>query len=196
MGIQEAKEKIQKILDADRDTSRGAVKEVILPISEEEAKKLSRATGLDITPAYKHVLDKSGVSHAFKKHGGERESLRGQKRLTKEDILRIPEIITSYDKVEVPFDHDGNPEKSAAGNDLIRYEKTFADGTTYYVEEVRAGRRELALSTMWIKEKGKTAKAFPLSSGSEHMLGISTPQALNVRNDSPHPDYKDNTNLS
>lgn len=155
MNIEEAKEKIQKVLDADKDTSKGAVKETILLVSEKEAKELSKITGLCITSDYKHVVDKSGVSHALKKHGSAREVLRGQKKLTKEDFLRIPEIVTSYDTAEIPLDQDNNPEKSSAGNTLIRYKKSFADGTTYYVEEVRQGKKEFAFATMWVKEKGK-----------------------------------------
>ncbi|MCL2414400.1 MAG: hypothetical protein FWC94_04015 [Bacteroidales bacterium] len=153
--ITEAKEKIKKVLSADKDTSRGLVKETILPVSEKEAKILSGITGLDITTQYKHVVDKSGLNHAFGEHGHDSEKLRGQRKLTENDVLRIPEVITSYDSVKIPLNSKGEQIKSAQKNTIIQYEKTFDDGTTYYVEEVRTGKKEFALATMWIKEKGK-----------------------------------------
>jgi len=155
MNIQDAKQKIQRVLDADRDTSRGLVKEAILPVSVKEAEELSRVTGLDITTEYRRVVDKSGFNHAFNEHGHDSEKLRGQRRLTAADILRIPEIITGYDAVKAPLSSTGKPLKSALGNAIVQYEKTFDDGTTYYVEEARTGRKELAFATMWVKEKGK-----------------------------------------
>jgi hypothetical protein len=156
MNIQEAKEKIKKILSADKDTSRGIIKEAILFVSTKDAKKLSNITGLDITTDYRHVVDKSGVNHAYKEHGHGKEGLRGQRQLTEIDFLRIPEVIANYDNVKLPLNSKGEQIKSAQGNTIIQYEKTFDGGVTYYVEEVRTGKRELAFATMWVKEKGKT----------------------------------------
>ena len=151
--ILEAKQKIKKILSADKDTSKGLVKEEILPVSEKEAEILSKITGLNITTQYKHIIDKSGLNHAFSAHGHDNEKLRGQRKLTENDILRIPEIITRYDCLKIPLNSKGEQIKSSQQNTIIQYEKTFDDGTTYYVEEVRTGKKEFALATMWIKEK-------------------------------------------
>ncbi|MCL2681956.1 MAG: hypothetical protein FWE63_00555 [Bacteroidales bacterium] len=151
--ILEAKQKIKKVLSADRNTSRQHAKEIIFPVLENSAKELSDATGLKITTEYKHIVDKSGINHAFNHHGNDTEKLRGQMRLTDEDILKIPEIIIYYDDVRRPLNQKGDPAKTYNGNDLIQYEKTFHDGTTYYVEEVRTGKKELVFSSMWKRKR-------------------------------------------
>ena len=151
--IFEAKQKIEKVLSADKNTSKRHAKEAILPVLENEAIELSDATGLKITAEYKHIVDKSGINHAFNHHGNHTEKLRGQMKLTDEDILKVPEIIVHYDNVRRPLNQKGEPAKTYNGNDLIQYEKTFGDGTTYYVEEVRTGRKELAFSSMWKRKR-------------------------------------------
>ena len=39
------------------------------------------------------------------------------------------------------------------GQDVIIYSKAMNDGVTYYVEEVRLGRHELAASTLYKRKK-------------------------------------------
>ena len=65
--------------------------------------------------------------------------------MTDEDLLRIPEILDSYDSI--------SKEKNKRGQDVIIYSKTLENGVTIYVEEIRLGRHELAASTMYIKKK-------------------------------------------
>jgi len=151
--ILEAKQKIKKVLTADKNTSKRPAKEIIFSVLENDAKELSDATGLKITTDYKHVVDKSGINHAFNHHGSDAEMLRGQMRLADDDILKVPEIILGYDDVRRPLNQKGEPAKTYNGNDLIQYEKTFYDGTTYYVEEVRTGKKELAFSSMWKRKR-------------------------------------------
>lgn len=42
------------------------------------------------------------------------------------------------------------------GREMIRYSKKFDGGITYYIEEVRTGKKELALETLY-KRKSKEA---------------------------------------
>ena len=44
-------------------------------------------------------------------------------------------------------------EKNKRGQDVIIYTKTMDDGITFYVEEIRLGRHELAASTMYKRKK-------------------------------------------
>ena len=102
--------------------------------------------GIVIDDTYKHTLDNSAVRHAIKTHGLPKEVLRGQIPITNDDLMRIPEIVSSYEALTT--------EKNKRGQDVIIYTKTMADGITFYVEEIRLGRHELAASTMYKKKKG------------------------------------------
>ena len=44
-------------------------------------------------------------------------------------------------------------EKNRRGQDVIIYTRTMEDGITFYVEEIRLGRHELAASTMYKRKK-------------------------------------------
>lgn len=109
-------------------------------VEADEAAKLKAATGLDLV-GYKHSVDTFGIRHSYSEHGGDAEIKRGQLPISKEDFERIPEIIANPDKIELIG-------KDAMKQDLIRYTKRF-NGTTYYVEEVRNKRMELATKTLW-----------------------------------------------
>lgn len=110
-------------------------------VSDQEAEQIKAATGLDVA-GYKHTIDSFAIRHTYQKHGNAKlEALRGQLPVTREDILRIPEIVASPDEIT-------SLGKDALKNELIRYRKAF-NGTTYYVEEVRNKRGELAAKTLW-----------------------------------------------
>jgi len=102
---------------------------------------------------YSHTIDRSGINHILNHHGKKRENLRGQKVLIEEDFFKILEVIKNYDSVQRPLNQKGKYAKSITGNDLILYIKTFDNEIIHYVSEVRTGRKELALSTMWITKK-------------------------------------------
>lgn len=98
-----------------------------------------------IDSSWQHTLDNSAIRHTIKIHGSPKEFLRGQIPVTDEDLLKIPEILDSYDSL--------SKEKNKRGQDVIIYSKTLENGVTIYVEEIRLGRHELAASTMYIKKK-------------------------------------------
>ena len=95
---------------------------------------------------YTHVVDASNVRHAMKQHSNpEVESKRGQVALTDDDWTRLPMILESYDTVKLS-DH------THLTLPVIEYSKTFEDGTSYYLEEVRTGRKRLATLTFYKKK--------------------------------------------
>lgn len=102
--------------------------------------------GISIDETYKHTLDNSAVRHAMKSHGSPKEELRGQIPITDNDLMLIPDIVTAYESIST--------EKNRRGQDVIIYAKTMMDGITFYVEEIRLGRHELAASTMYKRKKG------------------------------------------
>jgi hypothetical protein len=115
----------------------------------EAAERIKAKTGLDVT-GYAHGVDSFAIAKILKDHGTARtEHPRGQSPVTRDDFLKIPDIVAHFDDVEyVGKDGTGN-------NDLIRYRKRY-NGNTYYVEEVRSKRRELMAKTLW---KTRTAMA-------------------------------------
>ena len=77
--------------------------------------------------------------------GSPKEVLRGQIPITDDDLMRIPEIVASYEALTT--------EKNKRGQDVIIYTKTMDDGITFHVEEILLGRHELAASTMYKRKK-------------------------------------------
>ena len=126
------------------------IKRVISDVSANLVEDLrQRNVIVDVT--WKHTLDNSAVCHTIRIHGSDKEALRGQLPVTEADLLLIPDIVQNYDIIII--------EKNRRGQDVIIYSKEMADGVTYYVEEVRQGRRELAASTMYKRKKRKLTDA-------------------------------------
>lgn len=120
------------------------LKIVIAPASENLVIDLQNI-GISIDSSWFHTIDNSAVRHAIKSHGTHKEELRGQIPITNDDLMRIPEIVSSYDTIIT--------EKNRRGQDILIYLKTMAEGIIYYVEEIRLGRHELATSTMYKRKK-------------------------------------------
>lgn len=59
--------------------------------------------------------------------------------------MLIPEIVSGYDTIST--------DKNRRGQDVIIYTKTMMNAVTFYVEEIRLGRHELAASTMYKRKK-------------------------------------------
>ena len=63
--------------------------------------------------------------------------------MTEREYLRIPEVVSFPDKVE-----RGGKTKTNNLNTLV-YSKSFEDGTTIIVEEIRTGRKKLKLQSAY-----------------------------------------------
>ena len=126
------------------ETKDTLVKCVISEASERLISDLLNV-GVVIDNTYRHTLDNSAVRHVIKSHGSAKEELRGQIPISNTDLMRISEIVSSYDTIAV--------EKNRRLQDVIIYTKTMEDGITLYVEEVRVGRHELAASSMYKRKK-------------------------------------------
>ncbi len=115
-------------------------------ISETEIEKLRESTGLDLEN-YERIIDNFAIKHTLNKHGHEGvEKLRGQIAITKKDFASIPQIVENPDIIETG-------EKNRRGADLIKYTKNSTE-KIIYVEEVRKGRKQLALQTLY-KQKSR-----------------------------------------
>lgn len=91
---------------------------------------------------YSHAIDTSAIRHIRNRHGdAARETARGNLPVTDADIAALPSLLAAPDKVAFG-------PKSPRGQAQIVYVKKAADGSTLVVEEVRTGRRELAVTSM------------------------------------------------
>ena len=109
-------------------------------VNPNEAAKLHQDLGIDLT-GFTRSIDDSGINHVIKNHGNSKvEEARGQVAITKKHFKLIPSIIKNYDSIILETNKIGRP--------VIRYRKNIG-GSYYVVEEVRTGRKELSLQTLW-----------------------------------------------
>lgn len=140
---------IKELVEFAIDSKSAVNKKVnISTITITEAKILKAKTDLDLS-GYTRVIDKFGINHTLKEHGNEKtEKPRGLIPVTKEDFELIPQIVKSENVI-----YSG---KSKLGLDCLVYEAVIED-TYYYIEEVRKGKKELCIKTMY-KRKPTTKK--------------------------------------
>ncbi|WP_297972410.1 hypothetical protein [uncultured Capnocytophaga sp.] len=131
----EQENKIQEILDFINVVTNQTNKNFIdfLKIDTEQAQTIKEITGVEVK-GYVHSLDNSGVLHALK-----------HKNISVADLLLIPFIIENYD-----FIGKGKEDNTIVYKKIINQEY-------YYVEEIRTGRKKLALKTLY-KHKKRSKK--------------------------------------
>jgi hypothetical protein len=109
-------------------------------IDEFEAELIQIKTGFKLR-GFKRIIDKFGINHTLKNHGNSTiENKRRQIAITEEDFELVPETVKSQNIIHV--------SKNKIGNDIMLYEAIINE-TFYYVEEVRKGRKELCMTTMY-----------------------------------------------
>ena len=138
-------EKITRLFDVAKILKTTHVKQIIGNITARQIKDITSA-GIEISEKYKHTIDIYAIIHSMKKHGAKQtEEPRGQIAITREDFEKIPDILDNYDRIAVG--------KNKRNQDVIIYQKMYSDGTTLYAEEVRIGRKELAMGTLYKMKK-------------------------------------------
>ena len=91
-------------------------------------------------------LETSQTRHMRNKHGEGNEKWPGQIGLTKEDFLRIPEILADYDFLEF-----AEPKRTKA----LHFYKRYPDGTMNMVPAIFRMKGVLSIRTLWKKELPK-----------------------------------------
>ena len=147
---------IKSLIEVSKKQGSGLVKAIVANISDKLKADL-HAHGIDITDDYKHTLDNNAIKHALNRHGSEKERLQGQLPITEEDIENVSDVINNYDEINI--------EENKRGQKNIVYKKSYPNGTTLYIEEVRTGRKELAMASIRKKATRTDAnsKATPIS---------------------------------
>lgn len=103
---------------------------------------IKKLTGIDVTNR-KHVLSKDYIRHLFK-HSDETNP--GQISITKEDIKKIPDIVSNPDNIVRGSDTLDASRKNKIPS--IRYIKTDNTGKMYVVEAIPE-KGNLQIKTMW-----------------------------------------------
>lgn len=157
--------KVKRIIDSISDKKKQHI-EVLRKVSDTEADFLLKKTGLDLK-GYSHSIDNYSILHILKKHGSKKELQRGQIPVTIKDIQNFPTIVSDYDDVKYAG-------KSKIGRDTIRFEKNIGDNLVLVFEEMRIGKKLLALSTMYIQKRKKLTSNANASSNTSETLSTSS----------------------
>jgi hypothetical protein len=114
-------------------------------VPDEEVENIHNQTGIDITD-YNRSIDSYGINHTFTNHGNPKtEEKRGQVGVELGDFELIALVTSSPDKIEYVG-------KNGSGRDLIKYSKKIGH-IIHYVEEVRNGKKEVVLQTLYKQKK-------------------------------------------
>lgn len=109
-------------------------------VSDKVRNVIKKAVGVDVA-GYNHTIDSSSIKHALKKHANDAIPLRV------EDFNLVEDILKNADNVE----YSG---KNRRGLDTITYKKQYGDRVAY-VEEIRNGRHQLVMNTMYWEGRGQ-----------------------------------------
>lgn len=111
------------------------------PVSEGQIDLLVRE-GIPVTAGFTHSVDMFAVRHALNRHSDAKvEAKQGQLPLGDADVAAIPQVIASADALLLGA-------KTPRGQDIVGSLKRLPDGTVLYLEEVRSGRKTLAMTSM------------------------------------------------
>lgn len=148
-------------------------------ISDIAKNRIFEKTNLDLT-GYTHTIDSYGILHGEKTHASDREILRGQIPIKRDDWKKVNYVVNNFDNVELV------KEGSANGNDILVFSKRIGD-TTFYVAEVRVGRKKLVSATMW-KQKEKV-----ITTGVSPHMSATLERPKRFRNLPSHNEASDNS---
>lgn len=113
-------------------------------LSPETVERIREKTNLDLS-GYVHTLDSYGIIHGENHHAGEREVLRGQVPITRDDWKLTNEVVNNFDDVSL------KAALSDEGNQVLEFKKKIGDNVFHivYLAKVRTGRKKLVSETMW-----------------------------------------------
>ena len=141
--------------------NKGSKGKVVFGLSDRAKARFAELLGKDIKQL---VITDDAIRHIKKKHS-ERETLRGQKDMTPEDVVIIPYLINNYDTMELSPEFDDNK-----GNRAITIKKRINGVSVVATIEKGNNKEFLVTSYQFVKSDA-------LDASNE------TPE-LNVRNDS------------
>lgn len=179
-----SKEQLQKFVNGARQHKNLNKKMYFGVISNEMAEYIKNETGVDVK-GYNVALRADNILKIFNSHGNETFELsRGQRAITDEDILKLPQLLNNIDYAEYAGKYNGMQNSN---NDFINL-KSSKDDTITIGAFKQKKYLDLRIHTMYAKNKGNnddTANAKALASTSETSVG-------NVSFNSSISKYSDN----
>lgn len=179
-----SKEQLQKFVNDARQHKNLNKKMYFGVISNEMAEYIKNETGVDVK-GYNVALRADNILKIFNSHGNETFELsRGQRAITDEDILKLPQLLNNIDYAEYAGKDNGMQNSN---NDFINL-KSSKDDTITIGAFKQKKYLDLRIHTMYAKNKGNnddTANAKALASTSETSVG-------NVSFNSSISKYSDN----
>lgn len=143
---------LSRFIDEAIDNKNVGQKMYLGIINGELAQRIYDDTGVDVN-GLNLTLRKSEIRKIFKDHGDiEREKLRGQISVTKQDMINIPKIISEPD--EIIHDTQG----FEGSGDAITFKKSM-NGIVAAVTYLSKGPHDLIVQTMYINKKRNLATA-------------------------------------
>ena len=124
-------------------------------VSNELANDTKNATGIDVTD-YNIMYEGSRVRKEFGHHGTDKEHLRGQTQLTKDNFEDFVKAFDNPDSIKVVSDNN-IPAIDSSNRKMIQFEKRI-DGKEIVVTGVSDGRKTLYIDSFYetkAKEKGR-----------------------------------------
>lgn len=142
--LQEAVDFIKKALSNTQNVDRAYLGKV----PDSVVRQVQADTGLDIR-GFGVMMNGNDVRHIIQSHGdAATEAARGQMAVTAEDVARIPEVISSPDRIYLSNQLD------AKGRKALVFEKKIGDAYIT-IQGVSTGKNVLQTDTLY-KTKGKT----------------------------------------
>lgn len=112
------------------------------------ATKIKNILGIDVNNRV-HSLSKTDIRHMMAQHGNQQiENSKGQIAITREDILKIPDIINNPDDIIKGTDNKNGK--------TVRYIKNYGDNISFVVEVVPEKSGRMNIKTMWKKPTALT----------------------------------------
>lgn len=148
-GTEQFKRFIQNALDSKEHTHK---KMYFGAISSDLAKIIQKETGIDVEN-YNLSLGEDEIRKIRKSHGDERkERPRGQRAVTEDDYLKIPDVVQSPDTINRSTeDYEGKP--------AIEFRQKNGDETITVVAVVSDKRLDLFVQTSYINKKSGSIAA-------------------------------------
>lgn len=112
-----------------------------------------------------HSADTAAIRHILNRHTDEAvEKSRGQLPIREADLRAIGAVLAAPDRVVFGV-------RNERSQDLVVLVKELSDGTTIYIEEVRTGKRKMALASM---------RRFPGAIGPDRIAATLNPHVRNA----------------
>lgn len=132
-------------------------------LDDNVSKRIFDATKLNLK-GFSRYMDDNHIRHTLIEHGDAvKEAKRGQLPITEDDIAKIPDITSNFDKVTKSTITD----KQGIKRTRLVFEKAYDDGTIKYVEAINFNpkKKEMSLKTMYKKgrETPKNSTEFPVT---------------------------------